>query len=254
MEIAMRRLLLATTAAAALVAGTSLGLAQEGGKVGTPQAAPGGTHEKTPGAPAPGKGTSTHPSQGKGTPGGMTQGERPNQPGAREGRGDRDGRVGQGERREEPGVRGERGDRDGRVGQGERREQPGAREERGDRDGRVGQSERREEPGVRGGERGERSQAREGREGGRPAQLSADQRTRIHQSLFRGRTEVRRLDKVEFAVRVGVTVPRTVVFYDLPADIVEIVPAYRAYKYFLVGDEIVIVDPATYEIVDVIPA
>jgi hypothetical protein len=229
METAMRRLLLATTAAAALVAGTSLGLAQDSGKGGTPQAAPSGTHEKTPGAPAQGKGTSAHPAQGKGTPGGVTQGERPNQPGARDGRGDRDGRVGQGERREEPGARGERGDRDGRVGQGERRQ----------------------EPGVRGEERGERSQAREG---GRPAQLSADQRTRVHQSLFRGRAEVRRLDKVDFAVRVGVTVPRTVVFYDLPADIVEIVPAYRAYKYFLVGDEIVIVDPATYEIVDVIPA
>jgi uncharacterized protein DUF1236 len=253
MEIAMRRLLLATTAAAALVAGTSLGLAQDSGKGGAPQPAPGGVHEKTPGGPAQGKGTSANPAQGKGAPGGMTQGERPNQPGARERRGERDGRVGQGERREEPGARGERGDRDHRVGQGERREQPGAREERGDRDGRVGQGERWEEPGVR-GERGERSQAREGREGGRPAQLSADQRTRIHQSLFRGRAEVRRLDKVDFAVRVGVTVPRTVVFYDLPADIVEIVPAYRAYKYFLVGDEIVIVDPATYEIVDVIPA
>lgn len=228
MEIAMRRLLLATTAAAALVAGTSLGLAQDSGKGGAPQAAPGATHEKTPGAPTQGKGsTSAHPAQGKGAPGGMTQGERPNQPGA------------------------ERGDRDGRVGQGERKDEPGARGERGDRDGRVGQGERRQEPGARGEERGERSQAREG---GRAAQLSADQRTRIHQSLFRGRAEVRRLDKVDFAVRVGVAVPRTVVFYDLPADIVEIVPAYRAYKYFLVGDEIVIVDPATYEIVDVIPA
>ena len=92
MEIAMRRLLLATTAAAALVAGTSLGLAQDSGKGGAPQAAPGATHEKTPGGPAQGKGTSAHPSQGKGAPGGMTQGERPNQPGAHEGRGDRDGR------------------------------------------------------------------------------------------------------------------------------------------------------------------
>ena len=85
MEIAMRRLLLATTAAAALVAGSSLGLAQDSGKGGAPQAAPpGGVHEKTPGGPAQGKGTSANPAQGKGAPGGMTQGERPNQPGARD--------------------------------------------------------------------------------------------------------------------------------------------------------------------------
>jgi hypothetical protein len=59
---------------------------------------------------------------------------------------------------------------------------------------------------------------------------------------------------VDFALRRGVRVPRTVEFFDLPEDIVSIVPAFRSYKYFLVGDEIVVVDPVTYEIVDVIPA
>lgn len=41
---------------------------------------------------------------------------------------------------------------------------------------------------------------------------------------------------------------------ELRSPAVQLVPTYRAYKYFLVGDEIVIVDPATHEIVDVIPA
>jgi hypothetical protein len=38
----------------------------------------------------------------------------------------------------------------------------------------------------------------------------------------------------------------------LPASVIAIVPAYRSYHYFAVGDDICIVDPATYEIVDVI--
>ena len=36
--------------------------------------------------------------------------------------------------------------------------------------------------------------------------------------------------------------------------IVEIYPAWRAYEYFIVDEEIVIVDPNTLEIVAVIPA
>jgi hypothetical protein len=40
----------------------------------------------------------------------------------------------------------------------------------------------------------------------------------------------------------------------LPQDIVRIVPQYRGFDYFLVEDEIVIVDPHTLEIVAIIPA
>jgi len=36
--------------------------------------------------------------------------------------------------------------------------------------------------------------------------------------------------------------------------IVEIEPQWRGYDYFLVGDEVVVVDPDTFEIVAVIPA
>jgi hypothetical protein len=35
---------------------------------------------------------------------------------------------------------------------------------------------------------------------------------------------------------------------------VEIEPEWRGFEYFLVGDEIVVVDPATLEIVAVLPA
>jgi hypothetical protein len=112
--------------------------------------------------------------------------------------------------------------------------------------------------------RGEVREGRELREGrdvrehGRvttsTTRLSSDQRTRIHERLFAEGSRAHRLGHVDFALRRGVHVPRTVEFFDLPEDIVTLVPRFRHYKYFLVGDEIVIVDPVTYVIVDVIPA
>jgi hypothetical protein len=39
---------------------------------------------------------------------------------------------------------------------------------------------------------------------------------------------------------------------DMPADLVVIVPEYRSYKYFVVGDKVVIVEPDTYMIVEII--
>ena len=39
----------------------------------------------------------------------------------------------------------------------------------------------------------------------------------------------------------------------VPASVIAIVPAYRSYRYFAVEDRICIVDPATYEIVEIIP-
>ena len=57
------------------------------------------------------------------------------------------------------------------------------------------------------------------------------------------------------ARRVGVSVPRTVTIERLPQRIVEIVPEYADYSYFVLDDgAIVIVDPATYDVVYVIEA
>lgn len=59
---------------------------------------------------------------------------------------------------------------------------------------------------------------------------------------------------MNFSISVGTRVPRSVHFVTLPSEIVRIVPQYRGYEYFLVEDEIVIIDPQTLEIVAVIPA
>jgi len=88
---------------------------------------------------------------------------------------------------------------------------------------------------------------------GASVQLSADQRSQIKTII--GRERGPRLgSNANFSVSVGTRVPRSVHVVVLPEEIVRIVPEYRGYNYFLVGDEIVIVDPRTLEIVAIIPA
>jgi hypothetical protein len=58
---------------------------------------------------------------------------------------------------------------------------------------------------------------------------------------------------VDVEIDVGVAAPRTVTFHPLPPTIVEIVPDYSGYVYFITSDgTVVIVDPNAYVIVYVI--
>jgi len=69
-----------------------------------------------------------------------------------------------------------------------------------------------------------------------------------------GYLRTQRLNRAEFPLELGAAVPRSVRLYTLPPEIVEIVPEYSGYDYVLVGDDIVIIDPDSHEIVAVIPA
>jgi hypothetical protein len=84
-------------------------------------------------------------------------------------------------------------------------------------------------------------------------QLSQEQRTRVHDVIVRERNAPR-VDSVDFSLDVGTRVPRTVHLVRVPQTFVEIEPRWRGFEYFLVGDEIVIVNPRTMEIVAVVPA
>lgn len=81
--------------------------------------------------------------------------------------------------------------------------------------------------------------------------VTQEQRTQV-KSVFvkhRDRAVVRDID---VSLNVGVVVPRSVRLYSVPSDIVAIVPEYRTYEYFVYENKVVIVDPATFEIVDII--
>jgi hypothetical protein len=81
--------------------------------------------------------------------------------------------------------------------------------------------------------------------------INDQQRTRLSQSF--ARVNVQPLSNVNFSLSVGAVIPRDVRLHPLPADVVEVVPQYRGYNFVMVRDEIVIVDPATYKIVTVLP-
>jgi hypothetical protein len=100
----------------------------------------------------------------------------------------------------------------------------------------------RNERGERVGER--REDFREAR-----TRLSVEDRERLHRSFDLERARVR---DAKFDFHVGQRVPRDLRLVPVPSEIVGFFPYYRDYRYFVVGDEICIVDPRTYEVVDVI--
>lgn len=73
-----------------------------------------------------------------------------------------------------------------------------------------------------------------------PTTLTTEQRTQITRSF--SSVNVTPLPSVNFSLSIGTAVPETVVLHDVPAEVVTVVPAYRRYKYFVVGNRIVIVD------------
>jgi hypothetical protein len=87
---------------------------------------------------------------------------------------------------------------------------------------------------------------------GAPAQLTTEQRTRIS-SIVKTKSEAR-VSNVNFSISVGTVVPRTVKLVALPEEVVVIHPAWRGYLFFIVGDQIVIVEPGSLRIVAVLPA
>jgi hypothetical protein len=83
------------------------------------------------------------------------------------------------------------------------------------------------------------------------ANLSTEQRTKITTIIRQNKVEPARLN---VSVRVGTRVPESVRFYPLPAEVFVVYPEWRGYNYILVGDQILVIDPRTHEIVAILEA
>jgi hypothetical protein len=81
--------------------------------------------------------------------------------------------------------------------------------------------------------------------------LTSQQRTRIQQTVLAGRN-LPRVNNVNFAVSVGTVVPTSVRVVDVGPELIEINPQWRGYKYFVVHDDVVIIDNSR-KIVSVVP-
>jgi hypothetical protein len=87
---------------------------------------------------------------------------------------------------------------------------------------------------------------------GAGAKLSTEQRTQISTVIREQR--VQPLNNVNFSISVGTRVPRDVRFHPLPRQVVTIYPEWRGYEFVLVKEQIVVVDPRTFEIVAILEA
>jgi hypothetical protein len=85
---------------------------------------------------------------------------------------------------------------------------------------------------------------------GAGAKLSTEQQTKI--STVIKQQNVAPVTNVNFSVSIGTRVPRDVHFHVLPQEVVTIYPQWRGYKFIRVREEIVIIDPNTFEIVEII--
>jgi hypothetical protein len=83
--------------------------------------------------------------------------------------------------------------------------------------------------------------------------VTVEQKTEIRQVISEVHAEPVRVDDIDVDISVGVAVPRTIHVQPLPHRIVEIVPAFEGYVFFVLADgRIIILQPDTYEIVYVL--
>ena len=90
-----------------------------------------------------------------------------------------------------------------------------------------------------------------GQGAGGTARLSTEQRTKITSIIHQHKVEPAHLN---VSVSVGTRIPASVHLYPLPAEVITVYPDWRGYEYILVGDQIVIINPRTHEIVAIVEA
>jgi hypothetical protein len=243
----MRNKLLATVAMTALIGCTSFAVAQNAGTQGGAVQSQGAQqHQGTPG------GAMGNPGGAMSTPSG---GNAQSEPSTSTPQGSSP--EGKGFSQEEPkksstpqrGAQEQRGPQSQRGAQGNEPGQagaPGTKE-------RMGQDQDRSKQDQDRGNAVPGQAQQSGRAGGASVQLSQDQRTKIKDVIVRDRN-VARVNGANFSVSVGTRVPRDVHVSVLPPEVVTIVPEYRGFEYVLVGDQLLIIDPDTLEIVAILPA
>jgi hypothetical protein len=256
----MSKLLLTSATALALFAGANLASAQ----TAAPQGAPGTNHAQTS-ETGHGKAARRHESgardQAQAVQGQAQQPTTGRESGAsqRRAQGEGAGRAGTSQRRAQQQERRARGEAAGGASAQNRINENRGNENRGnenrsnagqEHNRQTGAATSREGAASRGGAASS-GQVGESRGAAGNISLSAEQRTRIRSAIMG--EHIQPAPNANFNVSVGTVVPSTVVIHPLPAQIVGIEPTWRGFEFFLVGNEIVIVNPATLRIVAVVP-
>jgi hypothetical protein len=80
-------------------------------------------------------------------------------------------------------------------------------------------------------------------------ELTPAQRTTIYRTVARDRLQAA---EPAFSVTLGARVPEAVELQEIPSAVVAEVPTVRRYRYMVVNNEVVLVDPATSQVVEII--
>ena len=218
----MRNTLLLTTA---LLAGVSLAAAQNA------------TNNRQPEGAGRSQQAQEHQAPREGTTGQSTQREREGQ----------NQRQGQNQERQN--------ERQGQAQQGQRQQGNAQNEERENQhQGQAQQDQRRQGNAQNQGQEREnqrQGQAQQGQGAQGTVNLTSEQRTKIRQDIFSG-SNVPRVDNVNFSLRTGTIVPNEVRIVEVPETLVAIHPEWRGDQYFVVRDDLVIVD-RDHRIIAVMP-
>lgn len=122
----------------------------------------------------------------------------------------------------------------------------------GDRDrGRNAQSQDQKSDQKSGDMKGGSATTGQGAGGSARGSLTTEQKTKVRETVLKSGPRVNRTN-INFNISVGTVVPRTVKFVALPPVLIEVYPQYRGYEYFIVDEEIIIIEPKTLKIVAVL--
>jgi hypothetical protein len=80
-----------------------------------------------------------------------------------------------------------------------------------------------------------------------PLQLTPVQRQTVYRTIVRERAVAPPQATVEY--RVGTRIPANAELYTVPQEVAVEVPAIRSYKYMVVNGQVLLVDPATSQVV-----
>jgi Protein of unknown function (DUF1236) len=101
------------------------------------------------------------------------------------------------------------------------------------------------------GKTGTTAEGKAGTEG-KSVKLQSQDVSKVKSYFSEHKPSVQRIEKSRVSVSIGVALPATVVLYDLPPDVI-VVHGSCPIKYFLWGDDVVLVDSCTRDVVEIIP-
>jgi hypothetical protein len=112
-----------------------------------------------------------------------------------------------------------------------------------------------EKSGTTEGKAGATTETKEGAgaegKAGKSAKVDSQQITKVKTHFSQHKPTVKSINKTEVSVSIGVAIPGTLVLYDLPPDVIVVVGDCPI-KYFVWGDDVVLVDSCTREVVEII--